>query len=303
MALYGPDKGLHHLTKTGRRMTAGEIAQCGRGVMASANEDGDGPAATVADLAWMTYNPWEALKFSGTRREACALTVKEITSMYRAASRRAHPDRGGTHLGFVALGNAKDYLVDLLTTGNTDVFTASACHWLRAEAYVTADDEEEEMAGLRSEPPPADAESDEDYVDLTGEPPPAARAPPVFRGFETPGVHMLHRTLDSTWRSRTRSAMSTAETRHVAMQARRTLKESRPTLVRTTKADKAIDEAKSAAKKRMAALVAKSRIAKALSRQLKASQLDMEERIETGRTRSTFAEAGPRSFGPRVLKQ
>ena len=58
LVLYGPDKGLHHLTKNGRRMTAGEIAQCGRGVMASANEDGDGPAATVADLAWMTYNPW-----------------------------------------------------------------------------------------------------------------------------------------------------------------------------------------------------------------------------------------------------
>ena len=43
--LHGPEKGLFQLHQTGRRMIAGEIAQCGRGVQASCNEDGDGPGA------------------------------------------------------------------------------------------------------------------------------------------------------------------------------------------------------------------------------------------------------------------
>ena len=45
LVLYGPGRGLHHLHPSGRRLTDGEIAQSGRGVTASANEGGDGPAA------------------------------------------------------------------------------------------------------------------------------------------------------------------------------------------------------------------------------------------------------------------
>ena len=39
LRLRGPQKGLWQLHPSGRRMTEGEAAQCGRGVRSSANED------------------------------------------------------------------------------------------------------------------------------------------------------------------------------------------------------------------------------------------------------------------------
>ena len=292
LVLHGPDKGLHHLAKCGRRMTPGEIAQCGRGVACSANEDGDGPASGLyAEPTWLTYNPWAALEFTGTRREGCLLTIQDIMSRYRVASRRAHPDKGGCHLKFVALANAKDYLVGLLQTDNRLEFEASACQHLKAEA------------------PDDDDDDDSEFVDLTDEPPPTSELPTEKRvdadhaDFEAPGVHLLQRTLDSAWRSRTKSAMSTKESRETAMQAREDLSLRRAVSVKVSSADRVNYATKTAAKKRMAAQVASSRMRRALKRQLDASALDMRKRKDCGLSRSTFADAGLRSLGARTLKQ
>ena len=96
--------------------------------------------------------------------------------------------------------------------------------------------------------------------------------------------------------------MMTQGDKTVSLKARQTLFQTKAAPARPTKADRADDATKAAARKRLATAVAKSRILKALARQLRAAAQDRERR-EAGDERSRFCDVGSRALGPRALKQ
>ena len=141
LMLRGTSKGLHQLTPSGRRMTPGEEAQCGRGVLTSADESGDGPQQATA------RNPWSCLGYKGSIESVRNLTSSQIETLYRRKAVELHPDKqpasqkAEADEAFRELTAAKEQLLDCLRRDDLGRLLALARRWLEPEDKSASDRE------------------------------------------------------------------------------------------------------------------------------------------------------------------